>query len=180
MDYKKLSKTLSRALRHKPDSLGIKLDAEGWVSVEDLLKPLRKRREEWKDLQQDDLEEMNRAASKQRFEIQDGKMRAIYGHSVAKEISRVASTPPEILYHGTSPATVSAIKEDGLKPMNRQNVHLSRDKATALEVGRRKAKTPSLLKVKALLAHKSGISFYEGNDKIWLSHEIPPRFIEFD
>ncbi len=31
------SRFLSLVLRHRPDVVGIELDAEGWVSVEDLL-----------------------------------------------------------------------------------------------------------------------------------------------
>ena len=35
--YVRLSKTMSVALRHDPDSFGIELDKEGWVDVDKLL-----------------------------------------------------------------------------------------------------------------------------------------------
>lgn len=37
MDSVQLSKFLSFVLRHKPDSIGISLDLQGWVSVDDLI-----------------------------------------------------------------------------------------------------------------------------------------------
>ena len=38
---------------------------------------------------------------------------------------------------------------------------------------------PVILIIKAKLAYQSGIGFYEGNDKVWLSDVIPPEFIKF-
>ena len=34
----KISKTISYALRHRPDEFGLKLDVEGWVPINDLTK----------------------------------------------------------------------------------------------------------------------------------------------
>jgi putative RNA 2'-phosphotransferase len=41
MDFSKLSKEVSYALRHAPWEYEIELDNEGWVSVEQLLMALR-------------------------------------------------------------------------------------------------------------------------------------------
>jgi putative RNA 2'-phosphotransferase len=62
--------------------------------------------------------------------------------------------------------------------MGRQYVHLSVDERTALEVGRRKAAVPVLLRVQALAAHRSGAVFYIGNEKVWLADFIAPPFLE--
>ena len=37
MDPTELSKFLSFVLRHKPDSIGLALDPQGWVSVDELI-----------------------------------------------------------------------------------------------------------------------------------------------
>jgi putative RNA 2'-phosphotransferase len=62
--------------------------------------------------------------------------------------------------------------------MGRQYVHLSVDKATAEQVGRRKAEVPILLAVNADEAFANGIAFYLGNDLVWLADFIPAAFIE--
>ena len=48
----------------------------------------------------------------------------------------------------------------------------------ALEVGRRKAQTPIILRIKAGLAHQNGIEFGREGD-IFLVKAIPPDFIDF-
>ncbi len=177
-DYSKLSKTISHALRHQPWLYELELDDEGWVPLSHLQESLRCDNEGWKTITEDDIEKMIRASSKRRHEIRDGRIRAIYGHSIPSKLKRVAATPPEILLHGTSPAVVDVIKTEGLQPMNRQNVHLSIDEATALEVGKRKSKEPVLLRVRSLEASENGVAFYEGNEKVWLADDIPPQFID--
>jgi RNA:NAD 2'-phosphotransferase (TPT1/KptA family) len=95
-------------------------------------------------IEKQNLEEMIARADKVRFEIKDDKIRALYGHSSSyssfipfTKIQKIASKPPDILYHGTSPYTAKNIMSEGLRPMNRQYVHLSTDKNTALQVGKR-------------------------------------------
>jgi putative RNA 2'-phosphotransferase len=72
---------------------------------------------------------------------------------------------------------VPLIQASGLLPMARQYIHLSVDQATAIEVGRRKARNPALLRVLAGKAYADGIRFYEGNEKVWLADAVPPEFI---
>lgn len=178
-DYNRLSKTVSHALRHEPWLYELELDDEGWVPVSQLLESLRSENASWHSLAETDVGEMIRTSSKCRHEIRGGRIRAIYGHSLPGKLKRTPCEPPSILFHGTNPSSVAAIKVSGLKPMNRQNVHLSTDAATAIEVGKRKAKEPVLLRVLALQSFENGVPFYEGNEKVWLADEVPSRYIDF-
>lgn len=178
MNFTRLSKTISKILRHRPEQFGITLDPEGWTSLEGLISRL-KRQEKWKNLNEQDILDMMAAADKQRYEVKDGKIRAFYGHSIAKKIAKTTNEPPEILYHGTPRATVPLIEESGLLSMNRQYVHLSADIETAQIVGKRRDFRPTILKVKALEAHQNGVDFYLENNGIWLAEPIPPQFIIF-
>lgn len=174
-----LSKTVSHALRHEPWLYELELDNEGWVSLPSLLGCLRAEREEWGELVEADLVAMIDSSEKRRHEILEGRIRAIYGHSIPQRLSRTPSSPPAVLFHGTSPTSIDSIKQEGLKPMNRQNVHLSCDEATAKDVGRRKSKDAVVLRVNAGSAFERGIAFYEGNEKVWLADAVPSQFIEF-
>lgn len=175
----KLSRVISHALRHEPWLYELELDEEGWVSTELLLTSLRRERTEWLNLGEDDLVEMIATSDKKRHEIRDGKIRAVYGHSLPGKLSRQLSEPPKILYHGTSPDAADIIRTQGLKPMSRQYVHLSVDMETARQVGQRKAKLLVILTVKSHDAHQAGLNFYQGNDSVWLADFILPEFIEF-
>jgi putative RNA 2'-phosphotransferase len=178
MRYADVSRTISHALRHEPWLYELEIDDAGWVPVEDLLVALRAEKPAWAGLSEADLVQMMADAEKQRFEMCDGKFRALYGHSTPQRLAKEPAAPPAILFHGTAPKTVALIRADGLRPMGRQYVHLSLDTATATQVGRRKAKDPVILRIRAGEAHGEGVRFYRGNDLVWLADAVAPAFIE--
>ena len=179
MNYTELSKTISHALRHEPWLYELELDDEGWTNVENVLIALRCEKPAWESLVVDDLRKMIEQSEKKRFEIQGTKMRAFYGHSIPGRLHKTPAQPPQFLFHGTSPSNIGAIRISGLRPMQRQFVHLSADVATAMNVGRRKAKTPIILQIRAEEAHTAGTKFYLGNESVWLADGVTPEFIEF-
>ena len=179
MDYQKLSKEVSYALRHAPWEYELELDEEGWVDIMQLLSSLHECRE-WQELSEQDLHVMIEKSDKKRHEISDCKIRALYGHSIPQKILKDPKAPPEVLYHGTARHFIQAIKENGLLPQNRQYVHLSIDTETALQVGKRRDDEPTLLRVQALKAWTEGVKFYLGNDKVWLADTIPDKYISFE
>lgn len=75
---------------------------------------------------------------------------------------------------------IDSIKIQGLLPQGRQFVHLSEGDNVATMVGKRRDSKPRILEVRALDAYKDGISFYHGNEDIWLSDPIPPKYIDFE
>lgn len=178
MNLKHVSKCISHALRHEPWLYELELDDNGWVPLDMLIESLRAERQAWAGLMREHIHELIRTAAKQRFEVKGDRIRAIYGHSVPGKLKHEAKAPPAVLYHGTDPAILETIMSDGLLPMYRQFVHLSADKATALEVGRRKAGKPVLLLVRAEEAAAAGHAFYEGNDKVWLADHVPGAFLD--
>lgn len=176
IDQIKLSKTISRALRHDPDSFGLVLTVGGWVKLADLLTGLQKQAI-WEKLTEADIVELVTRPGKQRFELKDDRIRALYGHSVTIDLQRERQTPPRLLYHGTSPEAVNLIRRQGLKAMGRQHVHLSADLETAMMVGKRKTSRPVILTIYAAQAAKQEIPFYHGNHTTWLADFVPPQFI---
>jgi len=173
-----MSKTISHALRHAPHLYGLELGDEGWVSVSALLTALRNDREEWRNVTIDDIAAIIEQSDKRRFEMRAGQIRALYGYSVSKKISKTPAVPPETLFHGTSKNVISVIRAEGLKPMARQYVHLSVDRETAQQVARRKRGQSVILTIHADMAHQNGVRFYRGNELVWLADQVPPTFIE--
>ncbi len=174
-----LSKTISYALRHGPDTFGLELDSEGWVSIDDLVAALSIHEERWRDVTAADIRAIPAASSKQRFAIDGNKIRALYGHSLPDKLEMASGIPPEFLFHGTAETSLTSIRQSGLQPMDRQFVHMSIDERSAREVGLRRSKDPVILKIHAKLAFEKGCEFYARNEHIWLSNSIPPDFLEF-
>lgn len=171
---------MAHALRHEPWLYELEVDEEGWAPLDQLLSSLRRDRPQWSGLEREELEEMIRRSDRRRYEIRDGRIRALYGHSLPGRLDREPADPPPSLYHGTDPAALASIRSEGLRPMGRQYVHHSADRETALEVGRRKAPDPAVLVVDADAARDAGVSFYAGNEKVWLSDRVPAAFLGRD
>ncbi len=178
MDYMKLSKEISFALRHKPWQYELELDREGFVPIDQFLFALNETKHYPKQIEKEDLFKVIEISEKKRLEIKDGKIRALYGHTIPMLIEKDPMSPPELLYHGTSHNVLDSILKAGLQQMKRQYVHLSMDIETAEQVGKRRDTNPVILVIYAQKADKNGIRFYKGNDKVWLSNPIPPQYIE--
>lgn len=169
-----LSKFMSFVLRHKPENFGLRLDPFGFVYIRDLLLVLQNR---YGKVLLSDIERVVKNCPKGRFEIRGERIRARYGHSVEVQLDTQPSEPPENLYHGSSPAMKNTILAEGLKPMKRRYVHLSKSREEALQVGSRKSKSPTVFAIKAREASKKGIKFHDMGVVV-LGEFIPSEFIE--
>lgn len=164
-------------LRHRPEKFGVHLDAEGYAHMDELLRAVRSRRP-WRRVTREDIADVIRRQEKQRFELQGDRIRALYGHSVPQRIVYQEIEPPEVLYHGTSPASLDRIRVEGLLPMERQYVHLSGTPEDAYQVGRRRSSHPVILRIRAREAWQAGIPFYQAEARIYLARKVPRQFIE--
>src|SRR4051812_6633205 len=96
----KVSKYLSKHLRHAPERLGLELEPGGWVAVEVLLAAYR---DHGFALSEDELRETVARSDKQRFafDATGSRIRANQGHSVDVDLELAPSVPPDVLFHGT-------------------------------------------------------------------------------
>ncbi|TYB65435.1 RNA 2'-phosphotransferase [Nonomuraea sp. PA05] len=171
----RVSKYLSRHLRHDPQRIGLTLDAGGWVEVEDLL---RAAAAHGFPITPEELREVVAANDKRRYAIEAGRIRASQGHSVPVDLGLPAVQPPEVLYHGTVGRFLVAIRREGLRPMNRHHVHLSPDRETATRVGSRRG-VPVVLVVAAGVMHADGHAFMRSENGVWLVDSVPPGYLRF-
>ena len=171
-DLTKYSKLLSLVLRHDPGSIGLTLDAEGWVDVSALITafPL--------PLDRDLLGQLVTSSDKQRFALsKDGtRIRANQGHSVTVDLNLTVCFPPDQLFHGTATRFLDSIRRDGLIRRSRHHVHLSADIETARRVGQRHG-TPVVLRVDARAMAEVGRLFWQSENGVWLTDAVAPQFL---
>lgn len=171
----RISKRLSRHLRHDPGGLGLTLAPGGWVPVEELLAALARNRF---PVSRAELDEVVANCAKQRFAFDETGtlIRANQGHSVSVDLELSDAPPPEILYHGTATRFLPSIRAEGLRPMKRHAVHLSATRETAWKVGARHGK-PVVLTVAAGEMAARGHVFQVSDNGVWLTSAVPPEFL---
>lgn len=172
----KLSKFISLVLRHKPQAAHITLDEHGWADVKELLNGIN---DTGRKIDMAVLEEIVATDNKQRYSFNQDKtlIRANQGHSVSVDVELKEQEPPGILYHGTAARFVGNIRNEGLKPMGRLYVHLSKDVETALKVGKRHGE-PVVLKVHSGEMHRDGYKFYLSENGVWLTKRVNVEYFE--
>jgi putative RNA 2'-phosphotransferase len=173
---KHISKFLSLVLRHQPETIGIKLDQNGWADVTELIE---KANIYGIKIDQAVVNYIVTTNSKKRFAFNDtsDKIRASQGHSVKIELGYKNQKPPEILFHGTSEISVQSILKIGLEKRNRQHVHLSADRETAIKVGQRHGK-PFVFEVLAEQMYNDNFQFFISDNGVWLTENVPTKYLK--
>lgn len=174
-DLTKISKYISLILRHKPEVIGIQLDANGWANVEALLAGIGRKY----PIDFEVSEEIVRTDNKERYSFNEDKtkIRANQGHSIQVDVELSVTEPPEILYHGTAERFSASIEAKGLLPQNRLYVHLSPDMETAEKVGRRHGK-PIIYLVNAGQMRQEGYTFLLSANGVWLTKMVPAQYLK--
>jgi putative RNA 2'-phosphotransferase len=96
-------------LRYKPQTIGLTLDAGGWVPVADLICGAQRA---GVGLTDELLRQIVAENDKQRYVFsEDGlRIRASQGHSIPVDVDLVPVTPPDRLYHGTARRFLDSIR----------------------------------------------------------------------
>ncbi len=172
---RKLSKFLSLVLRHQPELIGITLDEAGWTDIEILIK---KARAHGVFVDRGLLQQVVKTNTKKRFALHPHQdwIRANQGHSVPVVLGYEPQEPPETLYHGSIQKVRKQILKEGLQKQKRHHVHLSLDRATATEVGKRHGKL-FLLEVAAQKMFTDGHVFYQSENGVWLTESVPVEYL---
>ncbi|MFB6980697.1 RNA 2'-phosphotransferase [Streptomyces scopuliridis] len=171
----KVSKYLAKHLRHQPERIGLTLDANGWVPVDELMTAAAAHGFR---LSRAELDHVVAVNDKRRFTIDGDRIRANQGHTVTVDLELAPAQPPAYLYHGTVARNLDAIRAEGLRPMDRHHVHLSPDRETATRVGARRGR-PVVLSVDAGTMHRDGLVFHVSANGVWLTDSVPPRYLRF-
>jgi putative RNA 2'-phosphotransferase len=171
-----LSRFLSLVLRHKPETIDMILDRNGWADVDLLIDGVNR---SGRHITQEVLNEIVAKDEKQRYVFSHDKkmIRASQGHSIDVDLELKPVEPPEFLYHGTAHSFLEGIQRKGLQPRQRQYVHLSSNIETAIHVGSRHGK-PIVLTVFAKQLYESGQTFFLSENNVWLTTHVEPIYLQ--
>ncbi len=177
MNTRRISKFLSLILRHKPETIGITLDPEGWATTQEIIDGMNAK---GMSVTLEMLQEVVATNDKQRFKLSDdaSRIRANQGHSIPVDLGMEAIEPPAVLFHGTATKNQAAILREGIQKRKREYVHLSADVETATKVGQRHGK-PVILTIDTAKMHETGVLFYRSENGVWLTDFVAAEYISF-
>jgi putative RNA 2'-phosphotransferase len=169
---KNKSRRISYLLRHNPEDL--KMDNQGWVYTNNLLKKL--------NIDMKTLEEIVINNDKKRFGFNENKtkIRAHQGHSQKLDLKIKFKEVqfPNTYYHGTVIDRAKLIMISGIKSKLRAYVHLSKDVATAINVGNRHKGKLVILEIDGKQMKKDGLKIYESENGVILTNVVPSNYIK--
>ncbi len=168
-----LGRLVAGALRHFPGDLGLDMDSRGWVDLTSFGEIVHKRHR-WAG--KDTVVALAESDPKHRYEIEDNKIRARYGHSVNIDLDHPENKLPK-LYYGASEEEADRLLEIGLKPASQKYVHLSTTSEKAWHVATFRTGNPKIIQADAEAAQKEGVKMMTVNDDIVISETIPPKFL---
>jgi putative RNA 2'-phosphotransferase len=117
----RISRFLAYLLRHRPKEYPLVFDKRGFVDWDDVVEIVQER---YYDVTEAQISAVVVDSEKQRFELIDGRVRATYGHSFPIDFAGYATEPPPRLYSGAARDLAQSMLHNGLKPRDRQYVHL--------------------------------------------------------
>jgi putative RNA 2'-phosphotransferase len=170
----RITRSLAYMLRHQPEQFDLELDEYGYAELDDVVQALNERLGE--AVEDEDVHTAVTSGDRVRYEIVDGRICALYGHSIEVKPGE-PSKPPPLLFVGVSSADAERAQRYGLRAGRRRFLHLALTPDDALETGRRSARDYVVITVNALDAWEEGINFYD-RKSLFLSDPIPTHFLE--
>jgi putative RNA 2'-phosphotransferase len=170
----RITRSLAYMLRHRPEEFDLDLDGHGAGELGDVVNALCDRLGE--DIEASDVQVALDAGGRSRYAIEDGRIRALYGHSFSVDPGE-NTDPPEFLYVGVGSRDARRAEEDGLRGGRRAFLHLALTYEEAQEMGRRAAPEYAVIKVHAAKAAQDGSKFYD-RTALYLAEDIGVDSIE--
>ncbi|MCJ7444100.1 MAG: RNA 2'-phosphotransferase [Methanotrichaceae archaeon] len=169
-----LGRLVAGALRHFPEDLGLSMDSYGWIDL-NKLSEIVNRRHPWANKRT--IIALVQSDPKKRYEIDNTKIRARYGHSVDIELDHPENKLPK-LYYGASEEEADRILEIGLMSVSQHFVHLSTTQEKAWQVATFRTSNPKIIQADAAEAQREGVKMMTVNEDIVISEKIPAKFLK--
>lgn len=173
-----LEKLLRYILGIRPDEFGLHPDEEGFVPLKELLAALHDE-EGWRGVKEGQVSMLaNQPGDRSPFELKEAAFRLKPQLAELPPPAPAEETLPKLLYLPLKPAAWPVIHEKGVFPKTGQSlVRLWADEELAGRIGRRIASEPVLVTIRASAARQAGAVFRPYSDLLWLTAEVPARFL---
>lgn len=178
-ELESLGRIMAGILRHFPEKFGLDMDEEGFVDVYKMVSAIkRKRGDKMRWLRPTHIIGLVETDPKGRYQVENNHVRATYGHSLDLSMSLPTDNIPERLYYPAHPNEVERVLAEGLNPVDRSMVHLSKTWNDAFEAGiHREGPDPVIIRIDAEDSMNNGIIIQRAGKTVFTVEEIPSDFL---
>lgn len=174
----RFGRIMAGVLRHFPDRFDLTMDENGWVRVQEMVDSVKHRRSDIRWLKPEHIRAIVDTDPKGRYQMEAGRVRATYGHSIELDLDLPTDDVPNTLYYPAASDEAPIILDKGLYPEDRQMVHLSRTKVDALNAAQYRPGKPALIQVDARQAVTDGHKIMKAGTTVFICEHIPPQFLK--
>lgn len=173
-----IGRLMAGILRHFPEKFELQMDKLGWVEVIGFVDAVSRRRDDFRWLRPHHIKAVVDTDPKGRYQMDTGRVRATYGHSLDVDPDLPTDgIPPNLFYHATE-EEAALLLERGIHPTDRKQVHLSRTYKDAVTAGSVRGDNQMILKINARKAIRNGVVIKWAGKTVFTCPEVPAQFIE--
>lgn len=172
-----LGRIMAGILRHFPERFDLHMDEHGWIEVGPMIEAIQEKRAQFHWLRAHHIKAVVETDPKGRYQIDEGLIRATYGHSLAIDLDLPTEDIPDRLFYPATEEEADIILEVGLKPADRKKVHLSKTVQDAVNAAAHREAKPVILEVDAEGAIEGGTVIMKAGYTVFITDEIKPEFL---
>ena len=161
-------------LGHRPYEFGIVPDSSGFVTFKELIQAIHEE-PGWHYVRRSHINEVLLGKDRHLFQLGDNTIRTAE-RRWRFDIEKTDQTLSKLLFTPVRRKAHPVVMEKGLRSGQGKYLVLSPDQEMAERIGKRRDKKPVLIEIMASSAQSKGGFFYAFG-KLFLSHEIPAKFI---
>ena len=169
---------MAGVLRHFPDKFDLEMDKQGWVEATEFVEAIKLQRRHFHFLETKHLQAVVETDPKGRYQLNSGRLRATYAHTLDLDLDLPTDQNPEHLYFACSQEDSDEYLEHGLYPGDRNMVHLSSTRLNALEAGRHIIGKPIVLLADVRAVEGAGHEIMKAGTTVYLTKDIPGEFLK--
>jgi putative RNA 2'-phosphotransferase len=173
----KLGRIMAGILRHFPERFGLDMNEQGWVDIKDMVDAVRSKRNQFHWLRQHHIRAVVETDPKGRYQLDNGNVRATYGHSINLDLDLPTDDIPDNLYYPATEEEADIILETGLKPSDRKQVHLSKSSDDAKKAAAHREPNPIILVIDAKKACDDGLVIMKAGHTVFITSEVPSKYL---
>ncbi len=175
----RVGRMMAGILRHFPERFNLTMDGRGWVDLDAFIENVKASRRDYdRWLRKEHIVALVETDEKGRYQIDGGMIRATYAHSVDVNLDDLPEAEVEELYFPVSEEELDIVLETGLRPSDRNMIHLSATPEKAYSAGRVHNHDPIILAVDVAKASHAGNFIYRAGKSVYITDAVEAEHIK--